>query len=81
MRGSHVSLRHPESFRISRALSESPPPAVKVIPDFRAPDNIRLGVAPLYTTFAEIHQALARVKTIVVDKIYTQYSNDKPAVT
>ena len=81
MRGSHVSLRHPESFRISRALSESPPPAVKVIPDFRAPDNIRLGVAPLYTTFAEIHQALARVKTIVVDKIYTQYSNDKSAVT
>ena len=81
MRGSHVSLRHPESFRICRALIESPPPAVKVIPDFRAPDNIRFGVAPLYTTFAEIHRALTRVKTIVIDKIYTQYSNDKIAVT
>jgi kynureninase len=81
MRGSHVSLRHPESFRICRALIESPPPAVKVIPDFRAPDNIRFGVAPLYTTFAEIHRALGRVKTIVVDKIYSRYSNDKFAVT
>jgi kynureninase len=81
MRGSHVSLRHPESFRICRALIESPPPAVKVIPDFRAPDNIRFGVAPLYTTFAEIHRALTRVKMIVIDKIYTQYSNDKIAVT
>ena len=81
MRGSHVSLRHPESFRICRAMIESPPPAVRVIPDFRAPDNIRFGVAPLYTTFAEIHRALTRMKTIVVDKIYTQYSNDKNAVT
>ena len=81
MRGSHVSLRHPESFRICQVLIESPPPAVRVIPDFRAPDNIRFGVAPLYTTFAEIYRALARVRTIVVDKIYTQYSNDKFAVT
>jgi len=81
LRGSHVSLRHQESFRICRALIESPPPAVKVIPDFRAPDNIRFGVTPLYTTFTEIHRALARVKTIVEDRIYTQFSNEKSAVT
>ncbi len=81
MRGSHVSLRHPESFRICRALIESDPPAVRVIPDFRAPDNIRFGVVPLYTTFAEIHRALTRVKTIVIDKIYTHYSTDTFAVT
>ena len=36
-RGSHVSLRHPEAYRISRAMTESLPPAVRVIPDFRAP--------------------------------------------
>ncbi len=81
IRGSHVSLRHPESFRICRALIESPPPAIKVIPDFRAPDNIRFGVAPLYTSFAEIHRALTRVRTIVNDGIFAQYSNEKNSVT
>ena len=45
-RGSHVSLRHPEGYRINRALIEE----MGVIPDFREPDNIRLGIAPIYTT-------------------------------
>jgi kynureninase len=81
MRGSHVSLRHLESYRISRALIESPPPAVQVIPDFREPDNIRLGITPLYTTFTEIHQALNRMRTIVEEKIYEQYSIERLSVT
>jgi kynureninase len=81
IRGSHVSLRHPESYRISRALIESPPPAVQVIPDFREPDNIRLGIAPLYTTFTEIHRALNRMRTIVEEKIYEQYSIKRLSVT
>jgi kynureninase len=81
IRGSHVSLRHPESYRINRALIESPHPAVKVIPDFRAPDNIRLGITPLYTTFTEIHQALNRMRVIVEGKIYEQYSTERLAVT
>jgi len=81
MRGSHVSLRHPEGYRINRALIESPPPAQKIIPDFRVPDNIRLGVAPLYTTFTEIHQALDRMRVIVKNKIYEQYSSEQLAVT
>jgi kynureninase len=81
IRGSHVSLRHLESYRISRALIESPPPAIRVIPDFRAPDNIRLGITPLYTTFTEIYQALKRIQMIVEDKIYEQYSNEQLRVT
>jgi len=81
IRGSHVSLRHPEGYRINRALIESPPPAKKIIPDFRVPDNIRLGVAPLYTTFTDIHQALDRMRIIVKDKIYAQYSSEQLAVT
>ena len=44
-RGSHVSLRHPEAWPICRALIER----AGVIPDYRGPDSIRLGVAPLYT--------------------------------
>lgn len=81
MRGSHVSLRHPEAYRINRALIESPSPAVKVIPDFRAPDNIRLGITPLYTTFSEIHQALWRMRKILEDRLYEGYTYEKLAVT
>jgi kynureninase len=81
IRGSHVSLRHPESYRISRALIEAPPPVIQVIPDYREPDNIRLGIAPLYTTFTEIHQALNRMRTIVEEKIYEQYSSERLSVT
>jgi len=81
LRGSHVSLRHPEGYRINRAMIESAPPAVKVIPDFRTPDNIRLGIAPLYNTFTEVHQALDRMRTIVQDKLYARYSSERLTVT
>lgn len=80
-RGSHISLRHPEGYRITRALTESRPPAVRVIPDFRAPDNIRLGFAPLYNTFTQIHQAMARLSLIVEDELYASYPTEKLAVT
>jgi len=81
IRGSHVSLRHPEGYRINRALIDSPAPAIKVIPDFRAPDNIRLGIAPIYTTFTEVHQAVNRIRTIVEERLYEQYPTKKLAVT
>jgi len=81
IRGSHVSLSHPEAYRINRALIDSPPPAIKVITDFRDPDNIRLGVTPLYTTFTEIYKALDRMKTVVEEKIYKRYPADRMVVT
>ncbi|HXV97676.1 MAG TPA: kynureninase, partial [Anaerolineae bacterium] len=81
IRGSHVSIRHEESYRINRALIEAEPPAVKVIPDFRAPDNIRLGIAPLYTTFTEIYRAMDRLREIVEERIYERYSAERLAVT
>jgi len=56
-RGSHVSLGHREGWRINRALIEE----MRVLGDFREPDNLRLGVAPLYTTYTEIHEAVARI--------------------
>jgi kynureninase len=80
-RGSHVSLRHPEGSRISRALVESLPPAPRVIGDFRPPDNIRLGVAPLYNTFVEIHRALDRIRAVVGDRLYERYVDRPGPVT
>ena len=83
LRGSHVSLRHPEAYRICRALIDPQPDDtnLKVIPDFRAPNNIRLGIAPLYTSFTDIHRALKRLQTIVEDGIFENYSKEQLKVT
>ncbi len=82
-RGSHVSLRHPEAYRISRAMI-SPDPAVtniRVIPDFRAPDNIRLGIAPLYTRYQDIYRGIKRMRDIVSTQEYQEYPADPQGVT
>ena len=60
-RGSHVALRHAEAWAICRALIER----AAVIPDFRGPDSIRLGVAPLYTRFVDVYDALDRLRGLV----------------
>jgi kynureninase len=60
-RGSHVALRHPEGWPINRALIER----TKVIGDFRGPDTIRLGLAPLYVRFADVWDALDRLRRLV----------------
>ncbi len=60
-RGSHVSLSHPDAWRITRALIEQ----ASVIPDFRSPDSVRLGVAPLYTRHVDVWDALDRLRGLV----------------
>jgi kynureninase len=36
-----------------------------VVVDFREPDVIRLGIAPLYTRFVDVWDALARLRRLV----------------
>ena len=60
-RGSHVALRHPDAWRICQALIEQ----AGVVPDFRGPDTLRLGIAPLYTRFADVWDALDRLRDLV----------------
>ena len=60
-RGAHVALRHPQAWPICRALIER----ARVIPDFRPPDRVRLGVAPLYTTHVELFEAVERLAGLV----------------
>jgi kynureninase len=74
-RGSHVSLGHVEGLRINRALIDR----TRVIPDFRYPDNIRLGVCPLYTSYAEIHAAVTALRDVVAESVFEQYSSDAEA--
>jgi kynureninase len=61
VRGGHVSLAHPEAWPICRALIER----ARVIPDFRGPDSIRLGLPPLYTRFGDVYDALERLRELV----------------
>lgn len=59
-RGSHVTIAHPRSREICAELW-----ARDVIPDFREPDGIRLGLAPLSTSFAEVATALETIERLL----------------
>ncbi len=80
-RGSHVSVQHGEAYRISRAMIEPSDNSRIVIPDFRPPDNIRLGISPLYTSFADIHYSVSRIARIVENREYERFGSEKPWVT
>jgi kynureninase len=80
-RGSHISLRHPEAFRISQALIDPEVGNFQVIPDFREPDNIRLGITPLYTTYEEIFNAVQEIRIILKENLYKGIPNERGAVT
>jgi len=76
-RGSHVSFGHREGWRIDRALIER----MGVIPDFRRPDNIRIGVSPLYATFEELRAVATAMVRVVEDRLYENYSIEQVGVT
>jgi kynureninase len=76
-RGSHISICHAEGYRINRALIED----MQLIPDFREPDNIRLGLAPLYTSYREVWEGVDRIRRVVEEGHYLRYSNQRQAVT
>ena len=76
-RGSHISIRHPEGYRIYQALVATQ----NLIPDFREPDNIRLGFAPLYTRFSDIVEAVRRLHLVVDEKHYEAFDEARATVT
>lgn len=55
-RGGHVAILHPEARRLVAALV-----AGGVVPDFREPDIIRLGLSPLTTTFTDVRIGVERL--------------------
>ncbi len=81
-RGSHVTIRHRDGYRINQAMIHPRADgAPVVIPDFRPPDHIRLGMAPLYISFEDIYRAVLRIKDIVETKEYEQFSTEISGVT
>jgi kynureninase len=59
-RGSHVSFAHPEAYAVMQALIER-----GVIGDFRGPDLLRFGFAPLYVGYADVHDAAAALADVL----------------
>ena len=58
-RGGHVTIRRPDFRELTPRLWEH-----GVIPDFRAPDGIRLGLSPLSTSFVELHRGLETISEL-----------------
>ena len=77
-RGSHISISHSESWRICKSLQTG---QIKIIPDYRPPKYIRLGISPLYTSFEDLVKTVFKLAEIVKKKQYLRHSNDKPKVT
>jgi kynureninase len=75
-RGAHLTLHHPAAWQVTQALHDA-----GVIPDFRTPDRLRLGFAPLYTRFADVHHALTKLRTIVQNGAHLAYPETRSRVT
>ena len=60
LRGSQVSFAHPAGYAIMQALIER-----GVIGDFRAPDVLRFGLAPLYVRYVDVWDAVAVLRDVM----------------
>lgn len=74
-RGAHLFLEHPEAARICHALK-----AEGVIPDFRAPNGIRLSPVALYNSFEEVWQAVHILRDIMEEKRYEKFDNKRGVI-
>ncbi|WP_419888113.1 kynureninase [Neobacillus niacini] len=74
-RGGHVSLEHKEAARICKALKEN-----GIIPDFRAPNIIRLAPVALYTSYSEVWEVVQILKKIMDERQYEKFANEREVV-
>jgi kynureninase len=66
-RGSHVSFAHREGYAVMQALIER-----GVIGDFRAPDLMRFGFAPLYNRYEEVWRAAETIGKVLRTRAWDQ---------
>jgi len=74
-RGGHVALEHTEAARICEALK-----ANGIVPDFRAPNVIRLAPAPLYTSYQDVWRTVEALRRIVGEGQHEKYPNERGVV-
>lgn len=66
-RGSQISYAHPEAYAIVQALI-----ARGVVGDFRAPDVLRFGFTPLYTSFGDVAGAVAAIGAVMDERAWNR---------
>ena len=59
-RGSHVTFSHPNFREVTAELWER-----EVLPDFRAPDGLRIGLSPFSTSFEETFRGLEAIADVL----------------
>ncbi len=59
-RGGHVAVEHAYAPAIARALKR-----LGIVPDFRAPNVIRIAPVPLYTGYEDVWKTVQALKTII----------------
>ncbi|MEW9532959.1 kynureninase [Microbispora sp. NPDC049125] len=64
-RGSQVSYRHPDGYPVIRALADR-----GVVGDFREPDFIRFGFAPLYLRYVDVHDAATALAEVLAKELW-----------
>ncbi|MGZ8355314.1 MAG: kynureninase [Telluria sp.] len=74
-RGSQVSVTHPHGYAVMQALI-----ARGVIGDYREPAIMRFGFTPLYTSFADVWDAVEILREILDDRAYDIHAS-RGAVT
>lgn len=77
LRGSHVSIGHGSAWRVTQALVD----LHRVIPDFRTPNSVRIGITPLYTTYGEIVDAMTAFRTVLEKRQFEAYPMRRGGVT
>ena len=77
LRGSHVSFAHESAWPITKAMIERG----KMIPDFRSPDNVRIGLSPLYTSFVDVHTAVCRLTDLIDGEVHKEFVGASATVT
>ena len=76
-RGSQVCLRFAHGWELSQAMIDA-----GVVGDFRPPDLLRLGVAPLYVTDDDIEEALRRLAEVLTEESWRRWTDvARPTVT
>ena len=80
-RGSHIAVSHPQAWQICQALITGGQGVHKIIPDFRPPNFIRIGITPLYTSFEDLWWLINQLQKIVSVKAHLNFDDTKKNVT
>jgi kynureninase len=73
-RGGHLTVNHPAMRQVTRILWEH-----DVIPDFRAPEGLRIGLSPLSTSFVETYDGMAAIRDVLRGILLGQAGLAQPA--